>query len=124
MKIYLVENKATALLVRELIALNTSCVSLEWSTRLEVPINVIEAAQSVAEYAEITISKLCEEYAELSDSQTDKLISMDSKVKAIIATGVIINGEETTKLKHLIGSDNDFNKLVEAIDTEKNVVLF
>lgn len=124
MKIYLVENKNTALLVRELIALNISCAALEWSTRLEVPKNVIEAAQTVAEYAEIMISNLCEEYAELNDSQTSKLISIDSKVKTIIATGVILNGEKTAELKQLINSDNDFNKLVEAIDTGKNVVIF
>lgn len=124
MKIYLVENKNTALLVRELIALNISCASLEWSTKLEVPKNIIEAAQTVAKYAEITILKFCEEYSELNDNQIDKLISSDSKIKTIISTGVILNGEEATELKKLINSDNDFNKLVEAIDTGKNVVIF
>lgn len=128
MTIYTSDNKSNAEQMRQLLRLNSECVRLHWSRSItNVPDNVYDALDTIEAFVESYVKERCELFNELSENEEDAVIAFirsTSDLNVSLGTGVIMAGSEADNAKALIGSNDEVSKVIAALETGKNVILF
>lgn len=129
MKIYTVKDDKVASNIHLLMKLNSDCVQLHWSRSFrKIPSNILDALSTLEEYVESTIPELCgnarSELTEAEESKMLKSIKENHFLRESLGTGVVLKGIQANDVKKILIKEGGMDKIVEAIETGDNVVIF
>lgn len=129
MKIYIIKDDKSAKDILQLLKLNAECARLHWSRSIsDIPSNVIGALETIEEYVESMVVGLCEnatsELTEDEESTMFKLIKKNNNLKETLGTGVVLKGNQADEVKKNIKTEKGMSKILEAIESGENVVIF
>lgn len=128
MKIYITENKSEAEQLRQLFKLNSECAGLHWSrTITDVPDHVMDALEMIELFVESRVQERCEFFDELNEDEEEKVIDLirdNPELKKNLGTGVITDGVQAEEVRNLIISCNGASKILKALETGENIILF
>lgn len=129
MKIYIVEDKNLARKMLQLIKLNAECAKLQWSTTItNIPQDVSNALYTIEDFVEKEVEKDCQCcLGRLTEEEEDSLmraIRNEAELKNILGSGVILEGSQIEYVKKIINRVTLPQKVTEAINSGKNVVIF
>lgn len=128
MKIYITDNKSEAEQFRQLFRLNSECAGLHWSTTItDVPVQVMDALETIELFVESRVQEKCEFFDELNESEEKKIIGLIREQPALrknLGTGVVTDGAQAEEVRNLIDSCDGKAKMIKALETGKNVILF
>ncbi len=131
MRLFSVDREDDAAQVRQLLALNSECVTLHWSKKItNVPLSVLNALGTVENFVEEKVGSYCtagSEIIELNDDEETSLFKMirtHMGLKRTIGTGVILRGKEVDEVKSIIAGAPELVKINNFLNSNKNYVLF
>lgn len=129
MKIYTIKDDKTAKDILQLLKLNVECARLHWSRSIsDVPSNVMGALETIEEYVESKVVGLCgnaiSELTEDEESAMFQLIKKSENMKKTLGAGVVLKGSQADEVKNTIKTEKEMNKIMEAIESGENVILF
>ena len=129
MKIYIVEDKDLARKMLQLYKLNAECAKLQWSTTItNIPQDVRSAVYTIENFVEEEVRRDCKCcLGELTEQEEESLmhaIKNDVELKKILGEGVIFAGSQLENIKEIVTRVELPEKLIEAINSEKNVIIF
>ena len=128
MRIYITESKAEAEQLRQLFKLNSECAGLHWSrTITDVPDHVMDALETIEWFVESRVQERCESFDELSEAEEKKVTSLirdNPELRKSLGSGVITDGAQSEEIRNLIGSCDGASKILKALETGKNIILF
>lgn len=128
MKIYITENKSEAEQIKQLLKLNSECAGLHWSrTITDVPDNVMNALETIEQFVASCVQERGKFLDELNEDEEKKVISLirdNPELGKNLGTGVIISGTQSDEVRNLIYSCDGASKILKALETGKNIILF
>lgn len=130
MNVYLIRENHTAIQVRNLLRLNAECARLHWSKTIEVPEDIVSAAETLEAFVEEKVYKVCTEktlvsaLSEEAEAGIMRLIRKHPELKETIGTGVVMAGAEAENAANILAGTSAPEALVDALHSGMNVVLF
>lgn len=128
MNIYGVRDTSSAQDVLQLLKLNSECAKLHWSRKISVPSNITDALSVIEMFVETKIKEICGNPINiLSDSEEDAILNLIKRypnLRATLGTGVIMRGSQADEIISVIKSQGKYDKLLSAIESGLNIVVF
>lgn|GEM_PF-4529818 len=131
MKIYLIDNENDAKQIRQLLKLNAECAKLHWSKTIKnLPIEVLSSLETIETFVEKKVYEVCSAKTlaiPLNEDEEMEIMTLLRKMPELrptLGVGVIMAGDESKALLNLLKNKEISEKLITAIASEKNVILF
>lgn len=131
MNIYLINRENDAKQIRQLLKLNAECARIHWSKTIKnLPTEVLSALEIIETFVEKKVYEVCsaETFAnslnEEEEMEMMELLRKMPKLRSTLGLGVIMAGDESKELLTILKNKRISEKLIAAIASEKNVVLF
>lgn len=129
MKIYTIKDEKSATDIRLLLKVNAECARLHWSRSIkDIPSNVTSALETIETYVELKVVGLCgKERNELTEDEESSFLSIikqNNKLKEILGTGVVLKGNQADEVRSIIKTEKGMHKILEAIESGENVIIF
>lgn len=130
MKIYGIEDEATAIQLAQLMKLNSECVKLQWSRTIKnIPQTVKNALEIIEAFVETRVNEGCTNafLGEMTDEEEAALLSVlktSPQLRNSLGSGVVLAGEQAADVKKVISDLNVPKLIVDALDSGKNVIIF
>lgn len=130
MKIYGIEDEATAIQLAQLMKLNSECVKLQWSRTIKnIPQTVKNALEIIEAFVETRVNESCTNafLGEMTDEEEAALLSVlktSPQLRNSLGSGVVLAGEQAADVKKVISDLNVPKLIVDALDSGKNVIIF
>ncbi|WP_310603226.1 hypothetical protein [Anaerosporobacter sp.] len=131
MKIYLLENEEIAKQLCQLLKLNAECAKLHWSCSIkDISNEVINSLTNIETFVENKVFEVCTSenlFSELTKQEEEDLmctIKEKPELRKIVGTGVILHGKQAEEVNGMLKNNKRVDKLIKAIDSKKNIVIF
>ena len=126
MNIYLISHENDAKQIRQLLKLNAECAKLHWSNSIkDIPsLETIEAFVEEKVYEVCTLKTLANSLSEYEEMEMIALLRKMPELRSTLGVGVIMAGDEAKALLKFLENKEISEKLITAIASEKNVILF
>lgn len=128
MNIYIIKDESQAQDILQLLKLNSECAKLHWSRRISVSSDVINALSTVEMFVETKIKDICgNPINTLSEAEEDAMLDLIRKhpnLRETLGVGVIMRGKQSKNLLSVIKSGDGFDKLIDACNSDSNIVVF
>lgn len=130
MKIYGIEDEATAIQLAQLMKLNSECVKLQWSRTIKnIPQTVKNALEIIESFVETRVTESCTNalLGEMTDEEEAALLSVlktSPQLRNSLGSGVVLAGEQATEVKKNINALKVPKLIIDALDSGKNVIIF
>lgn len=131
MKIYLIEKDDVAKQLSQLLKLNAECARLHWSRSIkDVPNEVLSSLDTIESFVEQKIYDFCNDancVGSLSEAEEEEIMALLKKkpeLRETIGTGVILAGKEAKAVSVALSKESVSQKLIIAVASGRNVILF
>lgn len=131
MNIYLISSENDAKQISQLLKLNAECAKLHWSKAIkDIPADIISSLETIETFVEEKVYEVCTEKTlanSLSEDEEMAIMTLLRKMpelRSTLGVGVIMAGDEAKTLLKILKNKEISEKLITAIASEKNVILF
>lgn len=131
MKIYLIDKDDVTKQLCQLLKLNAECAKLHWSRSItDIPSEVMTSLETIESFVEDKVYVFCNDkncVGTLSEAEEDEIMSLlrrKPELRETIGTGIISAGKEAKSVSMALSNEAVSKKLMDAIASGKNVVLF
>ena len=131
MNIYLISHENDAKQIRQLLKLNAECAKLHWSNSIkDIPPDIISSLETIEAFVEEKVYEVCtlktiaNSLSEYEEMEMIALLRKMPELRSTLGVGVIMAGDEAKALLKFLENKEISEKLITAIASEKNVILF